>query len=157
MNTDQRTPARPKSRFMRFLTICAVLFLVPIFVLGATVAATGTVTVKVQEKTADGLNLYIPMPALLFDLAMFAVPAVLPKDELREIRREMAPFRADLERLAAEIENIPSGVLVEVQDGDEHVLISKQGRSFRVEVQSDDTDVTVAVPARFLSRAMNTI
>ena len=142
---------------MRALAIITILLVAPIFVLGATVAATGTVSVKVHEKSANGVNLYIPVPALLLDLALLAAPAVMPEHELTDARREIAPYREDLRSIAEGLEDMPSGVLVEVQTGDEYVKITKEWRSFRIEVQSDDADVTVSVPTRFLSRALDVI
>jgi hypothetical protein len=140
---------------MRALAIATILLVTPIFVLGATVAATGVVSVKVHENSADGANLYIPVPALLFDLAVLAAPVVIPERELADIRREIAPFRQGLKAFAEELENMPSGVLVEVQNGDEQVKITKEWRTLRIEVQSDDADVSISVPVRFLSRSLD--
>lgn len=153
--TEPRPQSRPrKSRFKRFVAIALLLLFTPIFVFGATVAATGTVTVSVQEK--DGVNLWIPVPALLFDLAVFAAPRLMPEDALAEARRELAPYHETLSALAAEIEKIPSGsVLVEVKGGDEHVRISKEWRSFDIVVDSEDADVRVSIPARLLSRSLD--
>lgn len=147
-----RNPNRP---WKRYLTIALVVLMTPIFVLGATVAATGTMTVRVEEKSPGGVDLYIPLPALLFDLAIFAVPRFLPDEELAEVRQEIAPFRRGLDIFAEELESMPTGVLVEVEDGDEHVTIRKSWRSFHIDVQSSDTDVSVTIPARLLSRSLD--
>lgn len=150
----EQSPRPRKSRFKRFVAIALLLLFTPIFVFGATVAATGTVTVSVQEK--GGTDLWIPVPALLFDLAVFAVPHIVPEDELADARREIAPYLDTLTALAHEIESIPAGaVLVEVQDGNEHVRITKEWRSFEILVDSDDADVRVSVPARLLSRGLD--
>lgn len=153
--TESRpTPGPRKSRFKRFVAIALLLLFMPIFVFGATVAATGTVTVSVQEK--DGVNLWIPVPALLFDIAVFAAPRLMPEDALEEARHELAPYYDTLSALAHEIEKIPAGaVLVEVQDGDEHVRIAKEWRSFEITVDSNDADIRVSVPARLLSRGLD--
>ncbi|MEM8929599.1 MAG: hypothetical protein AAGE94_00395 [Acidobacteriota bacterium] len=148
--------APPKrGRFARFVAIALLFLCMPIFVFGATVAATGTVTVSVHEK-ADGMNLWIPVPALLFDAAVFAAPMIIPDDALADVRREIEPYRETLETLADDIESIPAGsVLVEVQDGRDHVLITKTWRNFEISVQSDDADIQVSVPARLLSRSLD--
>lgn len=145
----------PNRPWKRYLSIALVLLITPIFVLGATVAATGTMTVKVEEKTPGGIDLYIPLPALLFDLAIFAVPRFLPEEELAEMRQEIEPFRAGLHSFADELESMPSGVLVEVESDEEHVLIRKSRRSFHIDVRSSDADVSVTVPARLLSRSLD--
>ena len=148
---------RPKSRFTRFVAISLIVLVTPIFALGATVAATGTVTVQVHERGPDGVRLYIPLPALLIDAAVALAPLVIPEQELAAARREIAPYRDGLEALAAELEGMPSGVLADVRSGGERVRITKTWRSFEIDVESDDADVHVAVPARLLSRALDVL
>lgn len=150
------TPPRRRSRFFRFLTVAVLFCLMPFFVFGATVAATGTMVVSVQEHGPNGVNLWIPVPALLVDVAVFAVPRILPAEEMAQIKHDLAPFRATIETMADELEAIPAGsVLLQVQDGDERVQISKTWRSFEVAVDSPDTDVRVSMPARLLSRSLD--
>lgn len=153
----QGTPVRRRSRLTRYLAIAMILLITPIFAMAATVAATGLVTVQVSEKQADGMNLYIPVPALLLDMAVFAAPMVLPNDALAEVRTELAPFRSGLRAFADELADMPSGTLVEVQDGDEHVRIAKTFRTFEITVESHDADVSVSVsvPSRLMSRALD--
>ena len=144
----------------RWLAFAVLLLFVPVVVLGATVAtvaATGTVSVRVQGKSSGGTNLYLPVPALLIDLAVVALPLVAPADALAAARREVAPYRASVQALAAELEACPAGVLVDYRDGDEHVRISKGWRSFDIEVISDDADIRVSVPARLFGRVFDTL
>ena len=136
-------------------SVALIILLTPIFVLGATIAATGTVTVKVRENTPDGVDLFIPVPALLFDVVVFLAPLMMPDEALAEIREEIEPWQPALEAVAEELENCPSGVLVEVETGDEHVRVYKEWRSFHVDVESPEADVQVAVPARLMSRALD--
>ncbi len=152
-----RPPSRRQKPFTRYVAFALLIFLMPIFAFGAAVAATGTVTVRVHERGADGVNLFIPVPALLLDLAVFAAPRLMPEQALAEARAEIAPFRAGLEALAEELEDCPSGVLVEVQTPTEHIRVSKDWRSFEVEVDSDDADVRVSVPARLASRILDVL
>jgi hypothetical protein len=142
-----------QSRLSRYLTIALILLVTPIFVFGAALAVTGFVTVEVYEE--DGTNLYIPVPALLFDVAIFVAPMVMPDEALADARREIAPYRDALVTLAEELEDCPSGVLVDYRGNDERVQISKGWRSFKVDVDSDDTEVHVKVPARLMSRALD--
>lgn len=147
---------RPKSRFTRFVTIALLLLFMPIFAFGATVAATGTITVSVQESGPDGVNLWIPVPALVADLALFAAPMLIPDEALEEARRELAPYQDQIEALAEAIEDVPAGsVLVDVRDGNEHVRISKDWRNFEISVESPDANVNVSIPARLLSRSLD--
>jgi hypothetical protein len=142
-----------QSRLSRYLTIALILLVTPIFVFGAALAVTGFVTVEVYEE--GGTNLYIPVPALLFDVAIFVAPMVMPDEALADARREIAPYRDALVTLAEELEDCPSGVLVDYRGNDERVQISKGWRSFKVDVDSDDTEVHVKVPARLMSRALD--
>jgi len=142
-----------QSRLSRYLTIALILLVTPIFVFGAALAVTGFVTVEVYEE--GGTNLYIPVPALLFDVAIFVAPMVMPDEALADARREIAPYREALATLAEELEDCPSGVLVDYRGNDERVQISKGWRSFKVDVDSDDTEVHVKVPARLMSRALD--
>ncbi len=151
MNQPRKMP------FRRYVAFALLVFLMPIFAFATAVAATGTVTVRVQEQGDDGVNLYIPVPALLIDLAVLVAPHAMPDDALAEIRAEIAPFREGLEALAEEFETCPSGVLVDVQTPGEHVRITKSWRSFEVEVDSEDAEVRVSVPARLASRLLDVI
>jgi len=141
--------------FSRFVTIALILFFAPIFVFGATIALTGMVTVDVR--TADGPDVYVPVPALLFDIAILLAPLVIPEDALAEARREVEPYRESLEIIADELRDCPSGTLVEFKGRGEHVKVSKSWRSFEVKVDTEDADVDVKVPARLMSRALDVL
>lgn len=148
--------SRKPRPILRFFLIALLILLVPVFVLATTVAATGTITVKVHEPSED-LDLFIPVPALLVDLALFAAPYVIPAEELAEVRREIDPYREAIRSVADELEDCPDAVLVEVKSDREQVRISKKGRSFHIDVDSADGDVEVKVPARLLGRALSVI
>ncbi len=154
---DRKEMHRKRRPFTRYVAIALLVFLMPVFAFATAVAATGTVTVRIHERGDDGVNLYIPVPALLIDLAVFAAPRLMPEDALAEVRAEIAPFRQELEAIAEELENCPNGVLVEVLTPTEHVRVSKTWRSFEVEVDSDDADVRVSVPARLASRVLDVL
>ncbi len=143
--------------YTRYVAVALLVFLMPVFAFATAVAATGTVTVSVHERGDDGVRLYLPIPALLVDLAVLAAPWVVPHDALAEARHEIAPFRDGLELLAEELEDCPRGVLVDVQTGDEHIRVTRGWRSFEVEVDSEDADVRVSVPARLASRLLDVL
>lgn len=157
------TPAAPnvqtpkkRSPFFRFLTIALIICFVPIFVLAGTVAATGTVMVEVHDR-AEGMHLWIPVPALLLDIALFAAPLVMPEDALDEARAELAPYADGLEAFVEALEDMPSGVLVEVDSPTEHVRVSKDGGKLRIDVDSPDAEVHVSVPVRILGSSLNMV
>jgi hypothetical protein len=144
-----------RKTFSRFVAFALILFFAPIFVFGATIALTGMVTIDVR--TADGPNIFVPVPAILLDVAVLLAPLVMPEEALAEARREIAPYQESLELIANELRDCPSGTLVEVKGRNEHVKVSKSWRSFEVAVESDDADVTVKVPARLMSRALDVL
>ena len=151
------TTAAERRPFTRYVALALLVFSMPVFAFATAVAATGTVTVRVHEQGDDGVRVYVPVPALLIDLAVFAAPRLMPADALAEVRAEIEPFRAGLEALAEELEDCPSGVLVDVQTPDEHIRVTKSWRSFEVEVDSEDAGVRVSVPARLASRILDVL
>jgi hypothetical protein len=134
-----------------------LVVVMPFALVATAIAATGTVTVRVHDRSADGVNLVIPVPALLIDLAAFVVPRVIPDDALDEVRQELAPYREGLIAIVNAIEDCPSGTLVHFESADESVLVSKKGSRFHVSVDSSDLDVDVSVPARFARRALQMV
>ena len=153
----QQSTARRRRPFTRYVAIALLVLLMPVFAFATVMAATGTVTVSVHERTEDGVSLYIPVPALLLDLAVFAAPRLMPEEALAAARAEIAPFRSGLEAFAEELEKCPQGVLVEVQTPTEHVRVAKTWRSFEVEVDSEDADIRVSLPARLASRVLDVL
>ncbi len=149
--------AKKRSILLRLFLIAVVLMVLPFFVLAATIAVTGTVTVKVAEHGPDGMNLYIPVPALLIDAATWAVPKMIPDHELRQAREELGPYLPALEEVAREIKSCPDGVLVKVEGGEEDLRVIKDGRSFRLEIDSGDADIQVTMPARLVTRAFDVL
>ncbi len=148
---------RPHRPWTRYVAIALLVLLMPVFAFAAAVAATGTVTVSVHDRGDDGVRLYLPVPALLVDLVVFAAPRLVPDDALAEARREIEPFRDGLEVLAEEVERCPQGVLVDVRTADEHIRVVKGWRSFEVTVDSEDVDVRVSVPARLAGRVLDVL
>ena len=146
--------APKKRRLNRFIAFALLCCMTPIFVFGATVAATGTVQVMVNEHGPDGTKLWIPVPAILFDAALFAVPRIAPPEEMAEARAEIEPYLPALRQMADALEDLPNAVLVEVESPTEHVRISKSFGTFYIEVHDQDADVSVQVPARILGSAL---
>lgn len=148
-------PDRRRSPIFRFFVIAMIFLLSPIFVLGATVVATGVATVQVSEAGPDGMNLWIPVPALLMDVAVAALPRLMPAHEMDDVRREIGPYLPMLREFTDAIEDLPSATLVEVESRHEHVRVAKRGRNFEVTVHGPDGDVRVSVPARLAGRALD--
>lgn len=134
------------------MTKLAVILGVPIAML-ATVASLGIVVVDVREGGPSGHRVVVPVPLVLAQAALAVAPAVAPQDKLRippEALAHVGLAREVIEALA----DAPDGELVRVEDGSEHVLIAKEGRSIRVRVDSDREHVNVTVPLHLVMQAL---
>ena len=107
----------------------------------------GAVTVYVREKQPQGTRIWLPVPALLVEVGMrFA-----PTDKLREASVEIRPWLPAIEAASKELARCPDATLVEVRNATEHVLISKQGDTLRIDVDDDNDTVHVSVPVEFVN------
>jgi hypothetical protein len=130
----------------------AVTFLATGVALAATVMSTGVVTVSVQEDGPEGHRVFVPVPALALDLGLALATLAVPADELDRIRAEARPFAPALRDLARELERCPDAVLVDMVSDRESVRVTKRGNGFVIDVDSEEGQVRVALPARSLSR-----
>jgi hypothetical protein len=135
------------------MTKLAMILGVPIALL-ATIASLGVVVVDVREGGPDGHRIVVPVPLVLAQAALVVAPAVAPAGKLRipdnEALRHIGVAREVLEARAPG----PAGELVRVEERDERVVITKEGRSLRVQVSGDKEDVTVNVPLSLALQAL---
>jgi hypothetical protein len=154
---EMDSPA-PKAmgRALKVLTalavIVAVTFVCTGVALAATVMSTGLVTVSVQQDGPEGHRLFVPVPALALDLGLGIAAVAMPADELERIREEARPFAPALRSVARELERCPDATLVEVVTDHESVRVVKRGSGFVIDVDAEDGQVRVALPARSLTR-----
>lgn len=143
-------------RLARVLTALAVAVAVTFMgtgvALAATVMATGVVTVSVQEEGPEGHRIFVPVPALALDLGLGIAALAIPAQELERMREEARPFAPALREMARELERCPDATLVEVVTDHESVRVVKRGSGFVIDVDAEDGQVRVALPARTLSR-----
>ncbi|HKW16944.1 MAG TPA: hypothetical protein VJO35_05500 [Terriglobales bacterium] len=136
---------------MIFLAKLGVGVVGTVLVAGAAVSSEGFIHVKVHEKQADGTNLNLIVPAALATTALHFVPA-------RDLgARDSAQLRQCLPIIDAAIpalRDAPDGVLVEVVDAQDHVLVQKIGGAVVVDVNDPEDVVHVSVP---LGAAQNAI
>lgn len=130
----------------------AMLFVGTGVALAATVAGSGVVTVRVQERGPDGVRLFVPVPAAALDLGLGVATLAIPADELARMRAEAAPYHEALTAVARGLEECPDATLVEVLTDRESVRVTKRGGTLIVHVDADDGRVRVALPARTLTR-----
>ena len=131
----------------------AVLMGAPIALL-ATVASLGVVVVDVREGGPNGHHVVVPVPLVLAQAALAVAPVVAPPDKLRipegEALEHVGIARDVLDALA----KAPDGELVRVEQRDELVVITKQGRSLHVSVKGHGEDVSVNVPLHLALQAL---
>jgi hypothetical protein len=120
-------------------TAAVVLLSIPLLLLGL-IASTGLVIVDV--KTSDGPRIVVPVPLFLAHAALGFAP-----DEAREVEvPELGEYSEVAGKLLAELRNADDGILVEVDDRNDHVLIEKIGDEIAIDVSSDDEEVSVRIP-----------
>ena len=129
-------------------TAALALISIPLLLLGL-VASSGLVVVDV--KTSDGPRIVVPVPLFLARAALGFAP-----QEAREVEiPELGEYPEIASRLVAELRDCADGILVEVDDGDDHVLIEKVGDEIAIEVSSDDEEVSVRIPLAAASEILD--
>ncbi len=134
------------------LGIALASVLVVSLAVGATVGSVytaGVISVSVQPRGGGVIN--VVLPAGVANVALAAVE-FMPVDSflldeasaeaLELIEHYLPAAQRALDRLAAQ----PDFVLVEVQSGNETVVVRKEGRALRVLVDSDDARIDVKIP-----------
>lgn len=111
---------------------------------GTMLCSEGFMAIKVHEKRANGTNLSIVLPAALVPATL----AVIPNNHLAQASQQLQPYMPLFDEVLPALEECPDGVLVEVTDPNEHVLITKQGGSVNVDVNDSNEVVHIAVPLR---------
>jgi len=119
--------------------------------IGAVYAWGGVMTVRIDNP--DGPDFSIPVP-------MAVVNAALASGEstVLEFRRELGDYEPMLREILEVIEDCPDMTFVEVEDHGDHVRVSKDGGTLRVEVQErghDGVSVVVSLPTRSIVRLVS--
>jgi hypothetical protein len=130
----------------------AIVLGVPIAML-ATVASLGVVVVDVREGGPDGNRIIVPVPLVFAQAALALAPMAAPVEKMRiphEAAEHMDLAREVIEALAA----APDGELVRVEERDEQVLITKEGRTLKVRVTGKRENVSVNVPLHLALEAL---
>ena len=109
---------------------------------GALVYSAGAIRVEVLEKHEGGQHINLIIPAAIVPVAL----AFVPNEHLQEITDEMREVLPLVRIAAEELARCPDGILVEVRDSNDHVLIQKRNGSLMVDVESRDEEVHVSFP-----------
>ena len=138
---------------MILLAKIGVGFLGTAMLAGAAVSSEGFIHVAVHEKREGGKNFTVVVPAAL-------VPATLhfvPREHVREASENLRQYMPVVDAAIPALEECPDGVLVEVSEPAEHVLIQKSGSSIVIDVNDHDEIVHVSVPLRAAQASLHQI
>ena len=119
----------------------------------AALSSEGFIHVKVHEKKVGGTRVNLIVPAAL-------VPATLkfvPDHHLARASEQLRPYLPVIDAAIPALEACPDGVLVEVIDEDDHVLVKKDGGALVVDVNAPDNVVHVSVPLRSAQSSIHEI
>ena len=99
------------------------------------------------------LDLTIAIPTHLIDAGLAAARLAMPDREWAEVRREVEPWLPLIEATTRELADLPNGtVLVSVATSEENVSVERRGGRLRVDVDAQDAEVHVSLPARSVKR-----
>lgn len=123
----------------------------PFVVTGMLFGVTGVVLVDVKEGQPDGTHIVVPVPLILAQTAMTFAP-----DEAKYVDcPQFARYQKVALTVLDELEQAPDGVLVEARDGAESVIIRKEGKLLRINVEDGGGEsVECNLPIRSARRAV---
>jgi hypothetical protein len=114
---------------------------------GAALSSEGFIYVKVHERQPGGTNINVLVPTVKF----------VPNHHLAEASRDLRPYLPIIDAAIPALNDCPDGVLVEVVDPGEHVLVTKIRGSIVVDVKDTGETVHVSVPLRAAQSAIHEI
>ncbi len=138
---------------MIFLAKLGVGVLGTALVGAAALSSEGFIHVRVHEKRSDGTNINLLVPAALATTALHFIPDRNLAHSDRDLRECLPIIDAAIPALSG----APDGLLVEVIDPGEHVVVSKSGGSIVVDVNDAGETVHVSVPLRAAQNAIHRI
>ena len=120
---------------------------------GAALSSEGFIHVKVHERHPGGTNINLIVPAALVPTTL----KFIPNNHLADASENVRPYLPIIDAAVPALNDCPDGVLVEVVDPGEHVLITKSGGSIIVDVNDSGETVHVSVPLRAAQIAIHEI
>jgi hypothetical protein len=120
---------------------------------GAALSSEGFIHVKVHEHQPGGTNIDLFVPAALVPVALRFVP----NHHIADSSEDSRPYLPVIDVAIPALADSPDGVLVEVAEPGEHVLIAKSNDSIIVDVNDADDSVHISVPIRTAQSALHEI
>jgi hypothetical protein len=138
---------------MVFLAKLGVGFMSAALVGGAALSSQGFIHVSVHQKQPDGHNIMLIVPAAVVPVALHFAP----HQQFAEASQDLQQFMPVIDAAIPALEECADGVLVEVVDPGEHVVIAKSGSSVVIDVNDSGETVHVSVPLRAAQSAIHQI
>lgn len=136
----------------------AVLMVGSGILVAATIARAGVVHVKIHEPGPSGSHVNVHIPAAVVTLGLDLMPLLVDRDQIKaEIRTNLGEARPAMAAVLQELEDVPDAVLVDAQDGEDSVRISKKGRVLEIHVVNPDGTFDITLPAGLLGRVAREI
>lgn len=120
---------------------------------GAALSSEGFIHVSVHEKQPGGHNINLIVPAAVVPVALHFVP----RQSLAGPTENLQQYLPLVDAAVPALEDCPDGILVEVVDPAEHVLITKSGGSVIIDVNDPGETVHVSVPLRAAQSSVHQI
>jgi len=113
----------------------------------------GVSTVSVE--TVDGPDIAFPVPMAVVEAAAWTAPRFV-ESELEEvaIHADLGDVAPIVLSIAEMIDDLPNGTFVEVEDGEDHVVVGQRRGRLTIEVETDDAQIHIAVPKRSVVRLL---
>ncbi len=118
---------------------------------GAVVYDAGAIRVRVREKTPEGSNIRVIVPAVLVPVAL----KLAPDEKLQKASSDLRPWLPTIKVAAEELARCPDGTFVEVTNSHEKVSIVKRGGSLVIDVDSPGETVHVSFPLKVVSSVVH--
>ena len=130
------------------LKIAAIALLsVPLLLAGACLSSS---CVVIDVRTSDGPRIIVPVPLFVARAALAFAPFEATHVEIPELD----DYVDVAEQIIDELLDAPDGVLIEVHDGGEHVLIAKVGDEIEIDVDGEDEEVSLRFPLTMVAEIL---
>jgi hypothetical protein len=101
---------------------------------------------------SDEVTLWLPVPVLAADLALYLTPA----DVIMDIRENLYPWKDLILSSVSELAECPDATFVEIDANNERILVKKDGTDLIVDVDSQtEGKIYVELPIRSVERILS--
>ena len=122
----------------------------------AVYASGGVVMVKIDDRN-EGFHLTLPVPAVIVSAAVATADQIVPEHERIHLQAQIGDWGPYVEGVLKALDDTPDAVLVEVIEGNEHIVVRKNGKNLEVDVDGSDITVHVSVPTKLIRRTVSTL